>query len=89
MFASAQAALVSKSLHGLVISQLSGHWRIGEGLYRSAALEARDLLERLRGLGWQVDLQWIPRTQNEECDTLSKKPLAAAGVPQEIQPNGS
>jgi len=77
-------------LHGdsrLVINQLNGYWRIGDGLNRSAALEARGLLERLRGLGWQVDLCWIPRTQNEECDALSKGPSADAGVLGEIQPS--
>jgi ribonuclease HI len=40
------------TVHGdsrLVINQLNGHWRIGEGLYRSAALEAQGQLERLRG----------------------------------------
>lgn len=74
------------TVHGdsrLVVNQLNGAWRVGEGLYRSVALEAQDLLARLRSGGWQVDLQWIPRTQNEECDALSKGPLADAG----IQPN--
>jgi len=69
----------------LVINQLNGKWRVRKGLYHSVALEARELLGRLRSLGWQVDLLWIPRTQNEECDALSKGPLADAGVLQEIQ----
>jgi hypothetical protein len=38
----------------------------------------------LRSLGWQVDLLWIPRTQNEECDALSKGAFAGIGVLQEI-----
>jgi ribonuclease HI len=77
-------------VHGdsnLVINQLNGKWRVLKGLYRAVALEARELLGRLRSLGWQVELLWIPRTQNEECDALSKGPLADAGVPQEIQPS--
>jgi len=63
-------------IHGdsnLVINQLSGKWRIKKGLYRSIAIEAQELLAHLHGLGWQVNLCWIPREQNEECDALSKK----------------
>jgi hypothetical protein len=33
---------------------------------------SQELLHRLRGLGWQIDLVWIPRTQNEECDAPSR-----------------
>jgi len=76
------------TIHGdsqLAIKQLKGEWGIHDGLYYSAAMEAQDLLARLRSLGWQVELRWIPRTQNEECDALSKAPLADAGVPREIQ----
>lgn len=57
----------------LVINQLNDEWRIRKGLYLSLAVEAKELLARLRGLGWQINLCWIPREQNEECDTLSKK----------------
>ena len=49
----------------LVINQLNGKWAARKGLYYSTYLEARELLCRLRSLGWQVDLLWIPRTQNE------------------------
>ena len=64
------------TIHGdsnLVINQLNGKWRVRKGLYLSSAVEAKELLAYLRGLGWQVSLCWIPRTQNEECDALSKK----------------
>jgi len=27
----------------------------------------------LCGLGWRINLRWIPREQNEECDVLSRK----------------
>jgi ribonuclease HI len=57
----------------LVINQLNGKWRIRKGLYRSIAMEAKELLAHLHGLGWHVSLCWIPREQNEECDALSKK----------------
>jgi ribonuclease HI len=75
-------------VHGdsnLVINQLNGKWAAREGLYYSTYLEARELLCRLRGLDWQIDLVWIPRTQNEECDALSRGALAKAGVLREIQ----
>jgi ribonuclease HI len=64
------------TIHGdsnLVINQLSGKWRIRKGLYPSIAVEAKELLAYLRGLGWQITCCWIPRAQNEECDALSKK----------------
>ena len=64
------------TIHGdsnLVINQLNGKWGIRKGLYRSIALEAKELLAHLKGLGWQITCCWIPRAQNEECDTLSKK----------------
>ena len=79
-------------VHGdsrLVINQLKGEWGVNGGLYRSVGLEAQHLLAQLRNLGWQVDLQWIPRTQNEECDALSKRSLADPGVLGEIPPSSS
>ena len=56
----------------LVINQLTGRWRIKKGLYRSIATETKELLAHLRELGWQINLRWIPRDQNEECDALSR-----------------
>jgi ribonuclease HI len=64
------------TIHGdsnLVINQLNGKWRVRKGLYLSIAIETKELLAYLRGLGWQISLCWIPREQNEECDALSKK----------------
>jgi ribonuclease HI len=64
------------TIHGdsnLVINQLNGKWRVRKGLYVSIALEAKALLAHLHDLGWQLNLCWIPRAQNEECDALSKK----------------
>jgi ribonuclease HI len=64
------------TIHGdsnLVIKQLSGKWRVRKGLYLSIAIETKELLAYLRGLGWQINFCWIPRKQNEECDALSKK----------------
>jgi ribonuclease HI len=75
-------------VHGdsnLVINQLNCKWAARKGLYYSTYLEAWEFLCRLRSLGWQVDLLWIPRTQNEECDALTKGALAEAGVLKQIQ----
>jgi len=57
----------------LVINQLNGKWRVRKGLYLSIAVETKELLAYLRGLGWQINFCWIPREHNEECDALSKK----------------
>ena len=72
------------TIHGdsnLVINQLSGKWRIRKGLYPSIAVEAKELLAYLRGLGWQITCCWIPRAQNEECDALTKKGCATQKGP--------
>jgi ribonuclease HI len=72
------------TIHGdsnQVINQLNGKWRIKKGLYLSTAIETKELLSYLRGFGWQVNFRWIPRTQNEECDALSKKIGHAAPKP--------
>jgi ribonuclease HI len=63
------------TIHGdsnLVINQLSGRWRIRKGLYLSIATESKELLARLSGPGWQINLCWIPRAHNSECDALSR-----------------
>jgi ribonuclease HI len=76
------------TIHGdsnLVINQLNGKWRVRKGLYVSTAIEAKELLAHLHGLGWQVNLCWIPRAQNEECDALSKKGCHTAGKPSSTQ----
>ena len=57
----------------LVINQLNGKWRIRKGLYLSTAIEAKALLAYLHCRGWQINLCWVPREQNRECDRLSKK----------------
>jgi ribonuclease HI len=76
------------TVHGdsnLVTNQLNGKWRIRKGLYLSIAIEAKELLARLKGLGWQITCCWIPRAQNEECDALSKKGCHTAGKPSSTQ----
>jgi ribonuclease HI len=72
------------TIHGdsnLVINQLNGNWRIKKGLYLAIAIETKELLAHLCGLGWQINFRWIPREQNEECDSLSKKGCPATHRP--------
>jgi ribonuclease HI len=66
----------------LVINQLNGKWRVKKGLYLAIALETRELLAHLRKHGWQINLCWIPRDQNKECDALSR---SANSVRQAVQ----
>ena len=76
------------TIHGdskLVINQLNGRWRIRKGLYLSIAVEAKELLAHLKGLGWQITCCWIPRERNKECDALSKKGCHTAGKPSPTQ----
>jgi ribonuclease H / adenosylcobalamin/alpha-ribazole phosphatase len=78
-------------VHGdsrLVINQLNDKWAVHKGLYYSTYFEARELLNRLHSLGWQIDLQWIPRVQNEECDSLSRGVPTKTGVLQDFHPLG-
>jgi len=69
----------------LVINQLNGKWRVRKGLYRSIAMEAKELLAYLHGRGWQMNFCWIPREQNRECDALSKKGCHTEGKPSPTQ----
>ena len=76
------------TIHGdskLVINQLSGSWRVRKGLYVSTAIEAKESLAQLHGLGWQINLCWIPRAQNKECDALSKKASHIKERPHSLQ----
>jgi ribonuclease HI len=65
----------------LVISQLNGKWRMRKGLYLSTAKEAKALLAHLHSCGWDINLCWIARAQNKECDALSKKACHTPGKP--------
>ncbi len=54
----------------LVISQVTGEWKIKEPHLKSLALP---VIERLRSLGARY--RWVPREQNAEADRLSNKAL--------------
>jgi ribonuclease HI len=70
----------------LVINQLAGKWKVNGGYYYPYYLEAKELLKELRGLLGGVELIWIPRSENGECDKWSKKVLLDRGIKFRIQP---
>ena len=63
-------------IHGdskLVINQLNGKWRIRKGLYLSIAMEAKELLAHLKGLGWQINFCWIPRDKTRNATRYRRR----------------
>jgi ribonuclease HI len=60
----------------LVIEQMTGNWRIGEGLYVQAARQAQRLASQFSNLRFL----WIPREHNHLADALSKSELIKAGI---------
>lgn len=68
----------------LLICQMTGEWRVKQGLYVPYYNKAQTLIrENKLDLGfWKV-----PREQNEEADRWSKKALLDAGVTLRIQAN--
>lgn len=69
----------------LVIMQMSKgprQWQMRKGFYIPVALKAKKLLKKFKN----IDLQWIPRDENDIADELSKAELKKAGVEFRIQP---
>ena len=64
----------------LTVEQMSGRWKIGDGLYREFAVRASVLRSQFE----RISFHWIPREQNEEADSLSQicqtAPLSRCGV---------
>jgi ribonuclease HI len=60
----------------LVIEQMTGRLKIGSGIYASAAWKARELAD------WFANIKfcWIPPTENDLADELSKSVLIDAGI---------
>lgn len=52
----------------LVISQMTGRWRIKHGTYAEQAKICRKLVANFTN----INFTWIPREQNERADELSK-----------------
>jgi len=55
----------------LVIQQMSGKWKIKEGLYVPFALETQSLLSKYSN----IKFQWIKREQNTRADELSNQDI--------------
>ena len=53
----------------LIVNQINGNWNINKPHLRILCEQAQSLLDELP---LQKTIQWIPREQNEEADTLSK-----------------
>jgi len=69
-------------IHGdskLVICQMNGEWKIGNGLYVESAFKAQKVFKELCNKHF-VKLLWIPREQNQVADDLSKGLLIEKGV---------
>jgi ribonuclease HI len=60
----------------LVIEQMTGRWKIGQGVYVRAAQQAKELTAKFTRLRFR----WIPRDENTYADELSKAELIRAGV---------
>jgi len=58
----------------LVIKQLSGQWRIKDGVYSKYAYEAIKKVSRLSHRN-KLTFNWIPRDDNKRADELSKMAL--------------
>lgn len=56
----------------LVIMQMTGRWRIKDGMYRKDALLAREVVQRLASENL-VEFKWIPREENVRADELSNE----------------
>jgi len=54
----------------LVVNQMKGYWRVGNGAYASMAKEVRELYRQCKH---EVAFKWIPRKKNDQADTLSKE----------------
>ena len=65
----------------LVINQMQGEWLMHKGFYIPTALKAKKLLKEFK----HINLQWIPREENDIADELSKAELKKAGVEFRIQ----
>ncbi len=66
----------------LVIEQMSGRWRMRQGIYLPFAYEAQKLFKKFK----KTALEWIPRDENMICDKLAKDVLRNKGIKFRIQP---
>ena len=67
----------------LVLFTLTGQYKVHGGLYVPFFEKARALYQPHRE---RIQLEWIPREENSECDKLSKGVLHNRGIRFRIQP---
>lgn len=53
----------------LIVNQMEGIWRVKEGMYLQGYIEASRLVRKFI----KINFVWIPREENVEVDTLSRK----------------
>ncbi len=70
----------------LVIEQQFGNWRMKGGRYMEYAKTCVKKLKALKDAGVKITGIWIPRTQNQYADELSKAELINNNVQFKIQP---
>lgn len=70
----------------LVIEQMFGNWKMNGGYYVPIARRCIDKIQKLRTDGNRIVGIWIPRTQNQIADELSKAAMINNGVQFKIQP---
>lgn len=68
----------------LVVEQMNGKWKIKDGSYVQFAEKAKPIFRDLSENN-EVNLKWIPRTENTVADELSKTPMLKAGVKFKLQ----
>jgi ribonuclease HI len=61
----------------LVVMQLTGQWKAKRGIYLPYYQEAEKLY---RGLKGRIEIMWVGRDENGECDGLSKDVLRDKGI---------
>jgi ribonuclease HI len=57
----------------LVVEQMSGRWKIKNGVYATIAFQAKEVLAKFERTPMVI---WIPREENAIADALSKAPIA-------------
>ena len=70
----------------LVIEQMFGTWNMKGGLYIPYAQSCKLKIQQVRDQGNRINGIWIPRTQNNYADELSKAQLINNGIEFKIQP---
>ena len=68
----AMKSILVRGDSALVVNQMNKEWGFGKnGLYLQYGLEAKDIFDVFTN----IQIEWIPREMNDECDYLSKMSL--------------